>query len=186
MLAAGACVLAVLAAWGLYFSHAAKVENALLADKLNPQIEQMKGFEEKLDAQRREIKNSQERAMPFLQAVNDRDYWLRVIDDMNTRLPERYIWITSFEVGSEAADPKAPAKTAKTGAAIKIRGLYLDNEKQAGVVDDFLQNLAQSPYFAIDLSKRAEVNPVRSTPTSTEWAYEYELRVNLKKPIGAQ
>jgi type IV pilus assembly protein PilM len=199
ILAAGVCVLLTLAGWWLFYFNTARIENSVLADRLNPQVADLQALEAKFEALRKEGKAAQENASPYLQAVEDRDYWLKVIDDINARLPDRFVWVTSFEpvenFGGGGGGQRGPGGGGPRGgggggprgfSGVKIHGLYLDNPKQAEVVDDFVQNLAQSPLFSIDLSKRQEVNPVRSTPTATEWAYEYELHLNLKKPIGAQ
>ena len=194
---AGACVLLSLAGWWLYFAQAANVETQVM-NRINPKVAALKELEGKFAAVRQEAKAAKAAADPYIQAVQDRDYWLKIIDDLNTRLPARYIWITSFEPcfvsadgkyapiagdGETAPSPKGPGQAALS-QGIKIRGLYLENPNEAGVIDDYLKNLSQSEFFTIDLNKRTEVNPVRATPTSTEWAYDYELHLLLKKPIS--
>ncbi len=63
-----------------------------------------------------------------------------------------------------------------------MRGLYLFNPKQQEVVVDYFRNLTGSPYFNVDPNNQSKV--IRpSTPTNTEWAYPYELRLELKKPV---
>ncbi len=199
---AGACLLLVLLGWWLYFAQAAKVEAQVMSE-INPKVAGLKDYEGKFAAVRQQIKAAQTTATPYTEAVADRDYWLKIIDDLNARLPARYIWITNFEPCFVSQDGKYNPIIGETGAAsppqaskapgqqappqgIKIRGLYLENPNEAGVIDDYLKNLAQSPFFTIDLNKRTEVNPVRATPTSTEWAYDYELHLLLKKPISPQ
>ena len=200
---AGICILLALAGWTAYYWYAAKVETTVLEERLKPQIQSLKVFEDKFAAIQKETKSAQEIAAPYLQAVEDHDVWLKILDDINSRLPEHTIWITSIEAvekgfaaqGAQKGAPKgAGNKNVATGVpkeytGLLIRGLYLFNEpKQAGVIDDFLLNLSQSPFFSIDLNpnNRREVNPLRPPPNLKEWAYEYELHLNLKKPISAQ
>lgn len=190
----GICLLLCLAGWWLYFLRAAQVEAAVL-DKLNPQVTTLKSFETKFAAVNKEIKSAQEVAAPFIQAVEDREYWAKIVDDLNARLPEQFIWITVMEPQYFLPDGKAenvPLGTEARGSAnppagaamgLRIKGLYLDNPKAANVIDEYVRNLSESPYFDINLAKKNEINPVRSTPTATEWAFEYELRLKLKKPI---
>jgi type IV pilus assembly protein PilM len=202
-LIAGVCILLALVGWLAYYWNAAKIENTVINNTLNPQVQSLQELEGKFASLRKEAKAAQETAMPFLQAIEERDAWLKIMDDINARLPDHFIWVTSFEPvennprgggnGPRGGGVNNPRGGGTGGGAqgvytgVKIRGLYLNNEpKQAGVIDDFLQNLSQSPYFSIDLNKRQDVNPVRSSPNSTEWAYEYELHLNLKKPVGAQ
>ena len=198
---AGICILLALAGWLAYYWNATKVSEKVLADVIAPQVESLTALEGKFAALRKDAQAAKETAAPYLQAIEDRDAWLKIMDDVNARLPEHFIWVTSFEpiesgaAGGRGGGPRGGPNAGGPGgggpqkvySGVKIRGLYLDNEpKEAGVIDDFLQNLAQSPYFAVDLNKRQEVNPVRTSPNGAEWAYEYELHLNLKKPIGAQ
>ena len=201
---AGICILLALAGWCTYYWNAANVESAVLNETLKPQVEALKVLESQFAAVQKEAKAAQETAAPYLRAVEDRDVWLKILDDINLRLPEHFIWVTSIELvekctpgaskGGQAPQKAAGNRNATPSFAneytgILIHGLYLYNEpKQAGVIDAFLTNLAQSPFFAIDLNpnNRNEVNPLRSPPNMKEWAYEYELHLNLKKPISAQ
>ncbi len=65
---------------------------------------------------------------------------------------------------------------------IFVRGLYLFNPKQQEVVVDYFRELVKSPHFAIDPNNQAKVMRP-TTPTNTEWAFPYELRLDLKKPV---
>jgi len=49
-------------------------------------------------------------------------------------------------------------------------------------VVDYFRNLTGSPWFAIDQANQANyIKP--TTPNDTEWAFPYELRLDLRKPI---
>jgi type IV pilus assembly protein PilM len=199
VIAAGVCLMLSLAGWALYFFRAGSVEAAVLS-QLEPKVANLKAFEGKFDAVKKEIKTAQDTAVPFLQAASERDYWLRVIDDINSRLPDKYIWVTLMEPAYFTADSKAesfnfettnasaPAVAAgvKSTLGLKLRGLYLDNPKGANVIDEFLKNLTESPYFDINPDKKSEVIPIRVPPNNIDWAYDYELHLNLKKPIPFQ
>jgi hypothetical protein len=63
-----------------------------------------------------------------------------------------------------------------------VRGLYLFNPKQQDVVVDYFRNLVGSPYFSIDPNNQARVMKP-STPNNTEWAFPYELHLDLRKPL---
>jgi type IV pilus assembly protein PilM len=189
ILLAGVCALLILAGWWLYFLRAASVESAVL-DSLNPKVGELQANESKFKSARGEISKQQDIAAPLLKAIEGRQFWARLIDDINQRLPARFIWITSLEpadlsvtsAGEREPSARGP-ETPKGHNGLRIRGLYLDNPEQAVVVDKFLANLAESPFFEIDLNKKAEFQPVRATPTTTEWAYEYELRLPFKKGV---
>ena len=63
-----------------------------------------------------------------------------------------------------------------------LRGLYLFNPKQQEVVVDYFRNLVGSPYFKLDPNNQARyMKP--TTPDNTEWAFPYELRLDLRNPV---
>ena len=119
-------------------------------------------------------------------------------------MPKEDIWITELIPTSGgkpllgAADTRAaaaatpvatptPARPGATPAApaidgLLVRGLYLFNPKQQEVVVDYFRNLVSSPWFAIDPNNQAKVIKP-TTPNNTDWAFPYELRLELKKPI---
>src|SRR5205823_11416099 len=82
--------------------------------------------------------------------------------------------------------PAAPQPGATPSAraidGLLVRGLYLFNPKQEELVVDYFRNLVSSPWFAIDPNNQAKaIKP--TTPNNTEWAFPYELRLDLKTPI---
>ena len=146
-------------------------------------------------------------ATPLLSAINDRGVWLRIIDDLNARLPKENIWITELAptsggrvVGGAApgaattsapvAPPPAQGRAAAGPGApngpmidgVFVAGLYLSNPKQQEIVVDYFRNLLGSTVFEVDPNKQSEVIKP-STPTNTEWAYPYELRLKLRQPF---
>jgi len=63
-----------------------------------------------------------------------------------------------------------------------LRGLYLFNSKQQEVVVDYFKNLVGSPFFNVDPNNQARA--IKSTiPNNKDWAFDYELRLDLKKPV---
>ncbi len=207
---AAVCLLLALAGWWLYFMQAGQVQAAVLED-LKPKVGQLQGFENRFKAIRKNILEEQATAAPFLEALDERDFWVETIAELNARLPGKGIWITVLEPGfftddggagkdvpfesiapgaKENSRPgsetppvlpgppgKPNAQASRRAPGLRVTGLYLDNP---AVVDEFLENLKQSPNFDIDLNRREFVNPVRQTPTSTEWAFPFELRLKLK------
>jgi type IV pilus assembly protein PilM len=214
---AGVCLLLCLTGWWLYYLRAASIESSVL-EKLSPQITQLQGLENRFKAVDREEKAATALAKPITDAIEDRSFWVRVIDDLDSRLPDHYIWITSFEPGylsengaftpigsdltstgggqpaaapvpatdqiDQDSTPGNPAPVRKP--ALRIQGLYLDNPKEEGVIDDFLNNLAKSPFFEINLDDRQKINPIRSNSNKADWAYNYEFLLPFKKGMNAQ
>src|SRR6202035_4092699 len=129
-----------------------------------------------------------------------------ILEDLNARLPKENIWITELVpmsrgkpvgVDEKYAGEIAPTETAvaipATSAAavraagpaidgILLRGLYLFNPKQQEVVVDYFRSLVGSPFFNVDPNNQARA--IKSTiPNNTDWAFSYELRLDLKKPL---
>jgi hypothetical protein len=88
--------------------------------------------------------------------------------------------VTPVPSGSPPRAGATPAPPAIDG--LLVRGLYLLNPKQQEVVVDYFKNLVESPWFAIDPKNQAKVIKP-TTPNNTEWAFPYELRLDLRKPV---
>jgi type IV pilus assembly protein PilM len=204
-IAAAACILLALLGWSAYYTRAAQVAQQT-AQTMRQKNDSMRGPEAQLDKLKKQITALDNIATPLITAVNDRNFWPQILEDLNTRLPEADIWITELAPTSggkllgapeKRAGETAPAPTpivagspAKGGAAagkvidgIMVRGLYLYNPKQQEIVVDYLRNLAKSPFFTIDPRTPERVIKSNSVPNDTEWAFPYELQLMLRKPV---
>lgn len=204
---AAACFVLGLIGWGIYYTRAAGVEREG-AERLTEKVNAMKLVATRMDNVRKQTTALDGVATPLIAAINDRTFWTEIIEDLNARLPKEDIWITEL-VALSAGKPlgggdlrpgrvdATPAPTAtiapssaRVGASpaepvmdgILVRGLYLFNPKQQEVVVDYFRNLVSSPFFAIDPNNQSKVIKP-TTPTNTEWAFPYELRLELKKPV---
>jgi type IV pilus assembly protein PilM len=200
---AAACFVFGLLAWGAYFWRAAQVQDRATA-RLQEKVDAMHRMETQMNQVRKETTALDNQSAPLVAAINERSFWPLLLEDLNSRLPKEDIWITELiptsggkpllgaadtraaAAGTPAATP-TPPRPGATPAALAIdglllRGLYLSNPKQQEVVVDYFRNLVGSPWFAIDPNNQAKV--IRpSTPNNTDWAFPYELRLDLKKPI---
>jgi len=198
LILAALCLLAILGGWYAYYDRASKL-TADVAEQLAAKARPLAEFDKKIVAARNEIKIAQDKAVPLINAVREKNYWLTILDDINKRMPADFVWITSLDATPEA--PSAPAEggpggpkgAAKPGSRpaekssapanqpvrLTLRGLYLYNERQAGVVDDFAQKLKESELYTVD-----EESGKRAVPNETEWAYEFEIVLHLKEPIS--
>ena len=176
---AGVCLLAILAGWWGYFAHAATVQTAV-CDQLQQKIGSLQAVESRFNAVKAVIKAKQEVVTPLIQAVEDRGYWVQLIEDLNARLPERSIWVTSMELEPVKSEAPAPgkAKTSKLPVLI-LKGFYVDNPKGVGIVDDFANALAKSPLFLVHPDKNRS-----TTVPPDDWAAAYTIRLDLKKPFA--
>ena len=208
LLLAAACFLLGLIGWGFYYMRAAQIE-AGVSDNLQLEVDRMRGIESRLSQLRKETSTLDAVATPLLGAINGRGSWLQILDDLNARLPKENIWITELlptsggqAVAETAAGGAAPVPTpppAPTPArgrgpaagatparpmidGILVRGLYLSNPKQQEIVVDYFRNLLDSQVFDVDANDQSKVIKP-STPTNTEWAYPYELRLKLHDPL---
>lgn len=189
---AGVCLLLALAAFWLYFDRSAK-NTALVTEAISPRVSELKSFEDRMTAAKRDIANQQEIAKPLLAAVNDRQYWARIIDDINARLPKEYIWITVLEPQvvqptpaagsgsrSKSSSAKKPAVQEEPQTVLNVRGLYLESERGTQPVDQFWDSLSKSELYKVDENPATRI---RETPNSETWAYAYGMRLILNSPI---
>src|SRR6266481_3995900 len=203
-IAAAACILLALLGWSAYYTRAAQVAQQT-AETLRQKNDTMRVAEGQLDKLKKEITALDNTATPLITAVNDRNFWPQILEQLNSRLPESDIWITELaatsggkllgvsekraaEIGSTPppAAPAGPAATGATAAAIdgiNVRGLYLWNPKQQEIVIDYLRNLANSPLFVVDAKTPERFVKSNLVPNDTEWAFPFELQLTLKKPV---
>ncbi len=209
---AAICFLLTLAAWWLLLQRSGTVKEAAL-EPLTARVTQMQGYENAIKQTRTEITALQQRAAPLLAVVQDREFWPKLIAEVNARLPESFLWVTLMEptqggriLGftdparltstgvATAQETETPAPTPAAGArkpaergpaidGIRVRGLYLVNPNQDRVIVDFVQNLAKSPLFDLDLNNQAAIIVKKSPQNEREWAFDYELQLKLKSPL---
>jgi len=206
LIGAAACVIAALLGWTVFYMHAAGVLNAI-KQQVDAKVSTLRGFQTRIDGIRKEATTLDSVASPLLDAVNARSFWPQLLEDLNARLPKENIWVTELvplsngkpvmggaattpgaapAAAEQATTPIAPARPAAgRGPAIDgllIRGLYLWNARQQEVVVDYFKNLVGSPFFKIDPKNQQRV--IKPTmPNNTEWAFPYELQLDLKQPL---
>ena len=204
-IAAAACILVALLGWSAYYTRAAQVaqQTALTIRQKN---DTMNLAETQLVKLKKQITALDNTATPLIAAVNDRNFWPQILEQLNAHLPQSDIWITELAATSggklfgvpekraaEIASTPLPAPagpTAKTATAspkvidgVNVRGLYLYNPKQQEIVVDYLRNLAKSPLFVVDVKTPERFIKSNSVPDDSEWAFPYELQLTLKKPL---
>src|SRR5216110_671456 len=116
-IAAAACILLALLGWSAYYTRAAQVAQQT-AQTMRQKNDSMRGPEAQLDKLKKEITALDNTATPLITAVNDRNFWPQLLEDLNTRLPEADIWITELAATSGGkllgASEKRAAETAAT------------------------------------------------------------------------
>jgi len=199
--AAAAVIILALLSWSFFYARAVQVMRHG-AERVREINRPMRAVEQKIDKLRQEAASLDIVTVALIGAIHDRFFWLEILEDLNERLPKQDIWITELVPTSEGkpvgledkhlldnAPAQAPATpTGKNPAAqpmidgMLLRGLYLYNPKQQEIVVEYFRNLAGSPFFSVD--SKNETRAIKSTiPNNTEWAFPYELRLDLNKPI---
>jgi Tfp pilus assembly protein PilN len=200
LVAAAACLILALLGWSAYYARGA---NALQTGKLalDQKIQALGRFQVQLDAIRKDAGLLDQVATPLVDAVSARSFWPQLLEDLNARLPRENIWITELfplsagrpvapdaaQIASEGEQTaQAPGRPrSSSGGTINglfVRGLYLSNPRQQEVVVDYFRNLVRSGFFKIDPHDQARV--IKPTmPNNAEWAFPYELRLDLKQPL---
>jgi type IV pilus assembly protein PilM len=210
LLAAG-CLLLAPAAWWLYLSHGASITQQRL-DSVNADINKLEAIAKRFDSMQAETKRLQEIAEPLILAANERSAWAEILEELGSKLPPRFIWVTEIKSLSEgkpyasgaaaqassqtpqqASQPGSPQRAGQTPAArptidaLEISGLYLanpPNDKEARIIDEFVDHLQESEIFKIEEKDKAKVVIQRTTPDGQSWAYGYTIILPLRKPIS--
>jgi type IV pilus assembly protein PilM len=199
---AAACFILVLLGWSAYYTRAAQVARQA-TEILQQKNSAMRTVETRLDKLKKEAALLDSTATPLITAINDRNFWPEILEDLNARLPESDIWITELaatsggkvlglpekRAGELAQVPPAEAKGKTVPASgpvingIMIRGLYLYNPKQQEIVLDYFRNLANSPFFIVDAKTPERVITSNSVPNDKDWAFPYALQLTLRTPV---
>jgi len=202
LLLAAACLLLAPAAWWYYFNQAAVITQEKL-DSVNADVSKLEAKVGEFTALEDEGKKMQEIAAPLILASTERAAWPAIIEELDKKLPKRFIWITDLKplsdgkpiglggaTGSTASAPSAPPRAGAAPAgpakidALMVSGLYLanpPNDKEARVIDEFVDQLQTAGIFKV--SERDKSKDVRTTIDGQSWAYGYSFILPLKHPI---
>ncbi len=202
--AAGLCLLLALAGWWLYFLRAASIQSDVL-DSVKAKVATMQDYEAKFKTATADIQKVAASAAPLGQTVEDRQFWARVINELSVRMPDKYVWITQLTPTTDGrplalGDPAKPLQAAtgtalaptagKPGAAkeplidgILVQGLYLHNPDGVKIVHDFVNNLAKSDLFKLDLNNPNSIYKIDQGEDPKAWATTYKLQLTFKQGI---
>jgi type IV pilus assembly protein PilM len=193
LILAGLSLWLILAGFWIYYDKAAAATQRVVDDDVSLRVTQLQSARDKIKGVETAIKRQEEVAQPLLQAVEDRELWTKIVDEVYSRLPNEFVWVTSYErvIEKNAPKPATPppgggkpgAAPPPTGPTFLVKGLYLENPANTGVVDQFVDKLNESPLFFVDKEKMT-----RTTPTDADWAYPYSfpLVIKLKLPEPAK
>ena len=205
LIMSGLCVLAALGAAIFWFKHAeASVQQrAGLIQGEAAQLGRLAGEIRLLDARQEELRT---RSSQLEQAVTNRSWWVRLLNELNQQFDNDLLWLTVVEPikdgkpvtsslwSSSANDEKSSQSNAagKAGAAapvyeLKLLGLYRrNNEGEQKVVYDFAAKLAKLDSFGVtdfDANRDKYVIKVDSGTEEDRYAYQFEIKLPLRKPL---
>src|SRR6266702_453001 len=177
LIGAAACVIAALLGWGVFYLHAAGVFRAI-KQQVDTKVATLRGFQTRIDGIRKDATALDSVASP-----------------LSNGKPVLGKLAAPAGAAANAPEPTpiTPARPlagrGQTGGpaidGLLIRGLYLWNARQQEVVVDYFKNLVGSPFFAIDPKNQQRV--IKPTmPNNNEWAFPYELQLDLKQPLPLQ
>ena len=213
ILAASCLLLAPAASW-LYFSRGTSITQKMI-DSVNADAGKLEAVAKRFDTLEAETKMLQETAAPLIVAITERASWAEILEELGSKLPPRFIWVTDIKAlfdGKpyvQGASPPALPPTQKSDApkqagsaqkpgqqstegqlkidGLEVSGLYLanpPNEKEARIIDEFVDQLQKSEVFKIDEKDKAKVVIQRTTPDGQSWAYSYTILLPLRNPIS--
>ena len=109
-----------------------------------------------------------------------------ILADLSARVPERFLWITEIQPVGDAPQKGVAVKSSEASplvTALLVKGLYLDNPRQASVIDDLVTSLQSSEIFAVEEKEKSKIITQRGSPSGEYWAYPFSLRIPLRTPL---
>lgn len=180
LVAAAVILLATLVAWCLYARNAveftrqetAKI-SAVAANEgqISSQLQQLQADESLV------LKKSDE----LYSLITLRQAYPGILKELAARVPERFLWITEVQAIGDTPQKEGPPKPVEGKVtAVMVKGLYLDNPRQASVIDDFVIALQSSDIFSVEEKDKSKIITERGSPNGEFWAYPFSLRIPLR------
>ena len=204
---AGLCLMGALGASIFWFKSANELVEARSSQLQfkNSQLSALANEIRLLDNRQEELRV---RSSQLEQAVTDRSWWVRLLNDLNQQFDNDLIWLPVVEVLKDGKPITKPlwgndkdsnnssnsntTKTADQAAPVyqlRLRGLYRKNtEGEQKVVYDFAAKLAKLDAFNMPdfETKRDNYVKVDSGVEEDRYAYHFEIKMPLRKPLQFQ
>lgn len=175
--------LTALAAWYIYAVKATTVTRDETS-RVSSMIAEEKEVSSKIQKILEEQKATELRATQLLSAIRQRETYPLILADLSLRVPERFLWITEIlPVGETSQKGAATKSTDGAIIALVVKGLYLDNPRQASVIDDLVTSLQSSEVFNVEEKEKSKIITQRGSPSGEYWAYPFSLRIPLRNPL---
>ena len=105
--AAAACFILGLLGWGVYFWRASHLVEGATA-RLEEKVDALRRIDSQMATVRKQTASLDTLSAPLVAAINDRGFWLQIVEELNTRLPKQHIWITELVATSGGKPIGAP------------------------------------------------------------------------------
>lgn len=177
--------LAALAAWYVYAVKATMVTRDETS-RISASIAEEKDVSSKMQKISTEQTAIANTATQLLSAVRLREAYPVILADLSARVPARFLWITEIQPVGDATQKGVPVKPSDVQGpinALLVKGLYLDNPRQASVIDDLVTSLQSSEIFAVEEKEKSKIITQRGSPSGEYWAYPFSLRIPLRAPF---
>lgn len=187
LIAAAALFVATLGCWWFYAQGASQ---ALLqeAEKITQETRGKEQTAKKIDTLLQQQEEIRKASSEILSVILLREAYPRILSELASKVPERFLWITEIQPVIDTASKSkilSPNAVAVEGtvAAVDVKGLYLDNPRQAAVIDDFVTSLQSSDLFLVEEKEKSKIITQRGSTSGEYWAYPFSLRIPLRQPI---
>ncbi|MFZ0436442.1 MAG: pilus assembly protein PilM [Chthoniobacterales bacterium] len=188
---AAALMIATLGAWYLFANNATKV-TVQKTEEITQLSKQADAVAEKLRSLQKKQDEIRKTSGELLNVILLREAYPKIIAELAAKVPDRFLWITEVQPAVESPSKNSVRNAMEKGAekgtenavkAVIVKGLYLDNPRQASVIDDFVTSLQSSELFVVEEKEITKVITQRGSPSGEYWAYPFALRIPLRTPI---
>jgi len=183
--AAATLFILSLVALGIFGSGAAQATRRE-TERLGQDSQHMEQISKKIEGLLRKQSEIRKTSTDLMSLVLLREAYPKIVSELAAKVPDRFLWITEIQASGDLTQKTGAAKGSDSSIkAIIVKGLYLDNPRQASVIDDFVTSLQSSELFAIEEKDKSTVITQRSSPSGEFWAYPFTLRIPLRRPISS-
>ena len=186
---AAALFLINLATWSGYFSYVngvTKAQTSVLSGTMDKETRLASGIRQVTE----KTDTVQKTASELLSLIELRSAYPNLIADLSAKIPDRYLWITEIQPVGDAPQKNVSGATGtnKISAptvirALIVKGLYLENPRQAAVIDDFVNSLQSSDLFSVNENEKSKIITQRGSPNGDQWAYPFALKIPLRNSL---
>jgi type IV pilus assembly protein PilM len=175
--------LATLVAWLFFALHATDITRGETQQVIR-ETDQKSQLATQIITLQKQMEDVRKTGQELSSAVLMREAYPKILSELADRIPSRFLWITEIQPATEPSSKGVSGKNQDTSVkALIVKGLYLDNPRQASVIDDFVTSLQSSDLFAVEEKEKSKIITERSSPNEEFWAYPFSLRIPLKSPI---